>query len=185
MDKRAQIIARALRLLVENGIHATPMSAIAKAANTGMGTIYHHFATKEALINGIYIDIKEKEAILLTQPIDEGSTQARFETYYTRVIHFYLENPYYFRFMQQLQHSPIITEESRQQGYQAIQPVIDILEEGQKLQVIKDISLEEILHFLGGTVFSYLGWALNDPSAMEKNSSLSDQLLMTWDGIKK
>jgi len=34
------------------------MSAIAKAANTGMGTIYNYFTTKEELINSIYLYIK-------------------------------------------------------------------------------------------------------------------------------
>jgi AcrR family transcriptional regulator len=39
----------AMKLLVDRGIQATPMSAIAKAAGTGMGTIYNYFATKEDL----------------------------------------------------------------------------------------------------------------------------------------
>jgi AcrR family transcriptional regulator len=46
VDKKEQIIKAAMKLLTERGVQATPMSAIAKAANTGMGTIYNYFATK-------------------------------------------------------------------------------------------------------------------------------------------
>ena len=47
-----------MTLLIENGVQGTPMSAIAKEANTGMGTIYNYFPTKEDLINSTYIYIK-------------------------------------------------------------------------------------------------------------------------------
>ena len=50
MTKKEAIIAAALELLVEKGVHNTPMSEIAKAAGTGMGTIYNHFSCKEEII---------------------------------------------------------------------------------------------------------------------------------------
>jgi TetR/AcrR family transcriptional regulator, repressor of fatR-cypB operon len=57
VDKKLQIIHAAMKLLIANGVQATPMSAIAREANTGMGTIYNYYATKEELINAIYIFI--------------------------------------------------------------------------------------------------------------------------------
>ncbi|WP_316927874.1 TetR/AcrR family transcriptional regulator [Croceivirga radicis] len=61
MNKKQIILSSALELLVEKGVHNTPMSAIGKAAKTGMGTIYNYFPNKEALINEIYTDIKKKK----------------------------------------------------------------------------------------------------------------------------
>ena len=61
MNKRASIQLAALKLLAVNGLHATPMSAIAKEAGTGMGTIYNYFPNKEVLINSLYVSVKEAE----------------------------------------------------------------------------------------------------------------------------
>ena len=55
--KREQILETAMRLFVENGIQATPTSLIAKKAGVATGTLFHHFATKEELVNELYHEI--------------------------------------------------------------------------------------------------------------------------------
>ncbi|MEM1135659.1 MAG: helix-turn-helix domain-containing protein, partial [Bacteroidota bacterium] len=80
----------AIKLLVENGLHATPMSALAKAANTGMSTIYNYFSTKEILINTIYVVIKHKEEALLSTSVSMRPVKTQFEHYYALGIEFYL-----------------------------------------------------------------------------------------------
>lgn len=174
----------ALELLVENGLHATPMSAIAKAANTGMGTIYNYFANKEALINAIYVDIKEQEEIVLSAFLSDQPIKTQFEKYYTSVVGIFLENPLFFKFMEQLQASPIITNESREVGYKAVEPVIHLLEKGKEERIVKEIDTNELLLFIGGAMLSYLRWYFNQAQG-EKNISLQNQLVMVWDAIKE
>jgi len=183
MTKREKILEAALKLLVENGIHAVPMSAIAKVAHTGMGTIYNYFSSKDVLINAIYVDIKQKEEYLLCHVSTEEPLKTQFENYYLEVIHFYITNPLFFKFMQQMQASPIITKESKEVGYEAIRFVIHLLEKGQKERVIKAIEIHELLQFLGGTVLSYLRWYFSQEN-VDKSQSLQNQLQMVWDGIK-
>lgn len=105
MNKKETILKAALELLVENGIHATPVSAIAKKANTGMGgTIYNYFESKEVLINAIYVAIKEEEKEVLDAVFkEEIPVKVLFEHYYTSVISFFTKNKIYFGFMDQLQ----------------------------------------------------------------------------------
>jgi len=182
VNKKESILKAALELLVVNGIHATPMSAIAKAANTGMGTIYNYFPTKEILINAIYIDIKQKEKALLLSPISKETIKEEFEHYYIVVINFFLKNPVYFQFLEQLNSSPIISEESKREGYKAIEPVITLLKKGQKEGVIKDIDIEELLQFLGGAIFSNLRWLFHTTNL--KTISTSNQLKLVWDALK-
>ncbi len=184
VNKKEDIKAAALELLIENGIHATPMSAIAKAAGTGMGTIYNYFPTKESLINAIYLDIKEKEEALLSASNKKQTVKSLFTHYYTIVSNFYLEYPNYFIFIEQLKSSPMITLENKQRGYQAIQPVIDTLKRGQSEGVIKKISIDELLQFIAGSMLSHLAWIINNNKAKE-DVKLSNQLRLIWDAIKK
>lgn len=184
MSKKQNIIQAASELLVRKGLHATPMSAIAEAANVGMGTIYNYFSTKEMLINAIYIDIKHQEKVLLAGQDTEQPVRVQLEHSYLLVTEFYLKNPIFFQFIDQLQHSPIITEESRQEGYKAIEPIIEILERGQKERIIKNISIEELLQFLGGTLLSYTRWLIKKNQKQVEASSIQNQLYLVWDAIK-
>src|SRR6476661_2644445 len=56
-DKREAILAAALRLIARLGLHATPMSAVAKQAGVAAGTLYLYFPSKEAMINALYLEV--------------------------------------------------------------------------------------------------------------------------------
>ncbi|PKB42540.1 TetR family transcriptional regulator [Cellulophaga sp. RHA19] len=183
MNKKETILKAALELLVENGIHATPMSAIAKKANTGMGTIYNYFENKEALINAIYVAIKEEEKQVLDTVFNKDlPVKIQFEMYYGIVLDFFTKNRLYFGFMDQLQASPIITAESKNVGYNAIEGAISLLLKGKKEHIIKNIENDELLQFIGGSILSYLRW-INLPN--NNNKSLKNQIDLVWDAIKE
>lgn len=185
VDKKEQIIVAAMKLLVEKGVQATPMSAIAKAAGTGMGTIYNYFATKEELINAIYLYIKQSEVALVTKSIDpKAPLKIRFFSYYTAFINFNLKYPESFAFMDQMQNSPIIQCSTRDEGKAAFMPVIELIQQGQKDGIIKQIEIEAMLYFLAGTLTTYVRWIINTD---KKNQTkyLEQHLRMVWDAIKE
>lgn len=174
-----------MKLLTERGVQGTPMSAIAKAAGTGMGTIYNYFQTKEELINGIYIYIKRSKIHLVASAMDtDAPLKARFFSFYTSFIEFYFKYPESFDFMDQFHSSPIITEETREAGQQDFLPVISLVIQGQKDGIIKDMDLDALLHFMAGTITTYVRWMKatgreNDPAFIEP------QLRLVWDAIKE
>lgn len=181
MSKRQAIISAALKLLVEKGIHDTPMSAIAREAGTGMGTIYNYFPHKESLINAVYVEIKQAESAIF-YPYDQSKPlRTHFEEFYVRSIDFYVANPMYFQFMEQVQASPMITAESKEVGYESIEHVLDLLSRGKKARVIKDIPTNELIQFVGGTVISFLRQQIQEG----KESSMTNQLKMVWDAIRE
>ncbi len=183
MKKNQEILSSALNLLVEKGIHDTPMSAIAKAAGTGMGTIYNYFPNKNVLINEIYTSIKKQEQSLFVNFDSSKPFRTQFEDYFTITVTFFIDNPEYFQFMEQLQASPIITQESKEEGRKSIAPVYELLMIGKQQRIIKDIAIEEILMFIGGAVFSYLRWYFSQTE--KQNTSLKNQMALVWDGIKE
>ena len=53
-NKRDAILDAMLDVVVEHGFHEAPMSLIAERSNTSAGLIYHHFASKEEIIQALY-----------------------------------------------------------------------------------------------------------------------------------
>ncbi|GAL62603.1 transcriptional regulator [Algibacter lectus] len=183
VNKKESILLAALSLLTEKGVHNTPMSAIAKAAGTGMGTIYNYFPNKELLINEIYVNIKESEKSVFINFSLEKPIKSQFENYFSSIIDFFINNPSYFKFMEQLQASPIITDESRAVGEKSVAPVLNLLVKGKEERIIKNIEIDEMLIFIGGAILSYLRWYFNQPEV--KPVSLENQIRMVWDAIKE
>ena len=182
MNKKEAILESALELLVVNGVHATPMSVIAKHAGTGMGTIYNYFETKEILINAVYVDIKKEEKKLLLHIPQDKSIKVQFEYCYSTMVNFFCENQSYFLFLEQLSSSPLISEESIKEGYEAMLPVIEIIKRGQQEGIIKDINIEELLQFIGASLFGNLRWIFSqsNKSSLCKNN----QFPLVWDAIR-
>ena len=183
VTKKESILNAALELLVQKGVHNTPMSQVAKAANTGMGTIYNYFPNKEILINEIYLSIKKQEENLFLEVSTDGPVKTRFESYMTVLIVFFMEHPLYFNFLQQLEASPIITEENKTNGRKPVEIVASLLKSGQKDRIIKSVEMDQILVFIGGAISSYLRQNLN--TTQNKQTSLADHINMVWDGIKE
>ena len=170
-------------LLTDNGVQATPMSAIAKAADTGMGTIYNYFATKEELINAIYLYIKQQEMDALRQPSGEESIKRQFDHFYRTLIHYFLEHPLHFRFMDQFHNSPILTVETKKEGLKTLDVFSTLIAKGQQQGIIKTIGFDELLYFINGGLMGFIRWILSGAQEMNKDL-LDNQLRIAWDAIK-
>ena len=184
MDKETQIIRAALKLLIEHGTQATPMSAIARAAHTGMGTIYHYFATKEALINAIYVFVKQEQLRAVAAPPVEASVKRRFDHYYLGLITYLIAQPDYFRFMNQYDSSPILTAETHAEGFRVFGPVVELLTAGQEQGIVKDVDLNQLLAFLYSGILGFVRWSVQGEKPTSQ-AVLQNQLRLAWDAIKQ
>lgn len=183
MNKKDAILEAALKLLTEKGVHATPMSAIAREAGTGMGTIYNYFPNKDTLINALYVTIKNREKTIFVAFNDQEPLRTQFEEYYTKAIQFFIDNPLYFKLIEQLQGSPIITAESKETGFEAIYFAHELIENGKNRRVIKNIETNELMQFIAGTIMSYLRLLFQEDN--KEKPSLTNQLKMVWDALKE
>jgi AcrR family transcriptional regulator len=57
-SKREAILDAMLDVIVERGFHEAPMSLIAERSGTSAGLIYHHFASKEEIIQALHDRIR-------------------------------------------------------------------------------------------------------------------------------
>jgi len=69
---RRDLLAAAVRVLAEKGLHDTKVADIAAAADLGVGTVYLHFPTKEALFDAVV----EETVVRLKATIDAARASA-------------------------------------------------------------------------------------------------------------
>ena len=55
-DRRASILSAALACFNETGIEATTIEAIRERAGCSIGSLYHHFKSKEGLASRLFVD---------------------------------------------------------------------------------------------------------------------------------
>ncbi len=82
-QNREQILQTAHNIFAKKGL-SVPISEIAREAGIGIGTVYRHFPTKEALFNAVNISYKEKfteEAKSLIHHADPGKAFFDFFLY--------------------------------------------------------------------------------------------------------
>lgn len=68
---RELILATALRLFVERGFFATSVHDIRRSAGLSIGSIYHHFPSKEAVARALYDDLVAR----MTGLVESASSQ--------------------------------------------------------------------------------------------------------------
>ncbi|MGB0526046.1 MAG: TetR/AcrR family transcriptional regulator, partial [Flammeovirgaceae bacterium] len=184
VSKKDQIIAAALELFVQQGLQATPMSQVAKAAGTGMGTIYNHFDSKETLINAIYVYVKEKEANYIFQNYqEEQSFRNRFEFIYGRLMRYFLENPIEYQFIDRFAISPIITAESKEAVGKYFEIFYKLFEEGQRERIIKATPIKQLAYFVMGALSSIMRLQLVSGEQITE-TEFQQHLVLAWDAIK-
>jgi TetR/AcrR family transcriptional regulator, repressor of fatR-cypB operon len=112
-DKREAIMRAALDLFVERGFYGTAVPEIAERAGVGAGTIYRYFESKEALVNAIYREEKQRFGARVLDAFPR-STIARelFRTMWHRMAGFAVESPKPFIFMELHHHAPYLDAES-------------------------------------------------------------------------
>jgi AcrR family transcriptional regulator len=77
---RARVLDAAHKCFAEHGVDAQ-MDDIAAAAGVGVGTVYRHFSTKEALLEGLTFDYFEAQCELARRAAEIGDPWEGFTTY--------------------------------------------------------------------------------------------------------
>ena len=72
MNKKEQLFDAVLRITADQGLWDAPMSKIASYANMAVGSIYHHFKSKEQLLIALYIQTQAQmgEVLMPTTTFD-------------------------------------------------------------------------------------------------------------------
>ncbi|WP_418637263.1 TetR/AcrR family transcriptional regulator [Winogradskyella sp.] len=184
IDKRNALVKATIELVNNNGFHATPMSKIAKMANVSPATIYLYFENKQDLVNQTYIDVKAEYTKYAfanydpTMPIEEG-----FKMIWKRIADFKLNESEHAMFLAQCDNTPMIDEESRQEGIKHLQPLLDLWERGKKEGVIKPLS-DYLLYAYAINPLSFLMMTQKRGAFTLDKTHLEEAYQSAWSSIK-
>ncbi len=184
IDKRNALIKATIELVNNNGFHATPMSKIAKMANVSPATIYLYFENKQDLVNQTYIEVKAKYTVYAFKTYNEDMpVETGFELIWKRIADFKLKEFENAMFLAQCDNTPIIDEESRQEGIKHLQPLLDLWARGKKEGIIKPIS-DYLLYAYSINPLSFLMISQKREAFKLDKTNLEEAYQSAWNSIK-
>ena len=184
IDKRNALVKATIELVNNNGFHATPMSKIAKMANVSPATIYLYFENKQDLLNQTYVDVKAEYTNYAFATYDTNmEVEAGFELIWKRIAHFKLKECENAMFLAQCDNTPIIDEDSRQEGIKHLQPLLDLWERGRKEGIIKPMT-NYMLYAYAINPLSFLMMSEQRGAMKLDQSHLEEAYQSAWSSIK-
>ncbi len=172
-----------LELVVEQGVHATPMSQVAKEASVAVGTIYHYFNNKEQIIEEIYSMICQDFGVVLMANLPEENLKEQYEIMWLNLYNYFIGNPLAFKFMEFVGVPPIITPEIRRKNIPHFVNIKEFFLAGILSKELRDVNLRLMLQITFGNVISAA--RLKFKGELEMNDKqINDALQMSWDCIK-
>ena len=105
-----------MREIAENGLRA-PTAQIARRAAIATGTLFTYFATKEELLNQLYLALKQDVSDCITANFpDDGDLESRLRHIWLRYSAWALAHPEKRKVTSQLTVSDVITPETRERS---------------------------------------------------------------------
>lgn len=185
MTKLEKIHAAAIELFNEKGFQATSTTSITKHAGVGTGTLFLYYKSKDDLINAIYAGVKQEmvEEIHQVYNTDLGFEQ-NFKSIWMVLIGWGVRNPKKFRFLNEIQNSPIITKVTQEQVTASFAFFADMIEQAQQDELIREESYEFLSVLIGGQFSATINYLINITEGdRQRMIELSYDIL--WNGLKR
>lgn len=187
-DKCEEIVRAALELIAEHGFHGAPMAMIAERAGVGAGTIYRYFENKDVMIMELFRELEERSYPLIKEGYaPEKPHRERFLHLNTAMIHYFIEYPLDYRFIEQFFNSPYGVAHRRDKllGTKGGCDVFkELFEEGISQQVMKDFPIAILFDLAFGPILGVardhiLGFIELDDNLIARTVEAC------WDAVKR
>ncbi len=184
IEKRNALIQATIALVNNNGFHAAPMSKIAKMANVSPATIYLYFESKQDLVNQTYLEVKNAFTTYAFEAYDEEmAVEASFKMIWFRIAEFKFRDCERGLFLAQCDNTPMIDEESRQEGIKNLKPLLDLWKKGKEQGIIKPVS-DYLLYAYTVNPLSYLMMVKKRNAFVPTKENINEAYQLAWDSMK-
>ncbi len=182
-EKREAILASATALVATLGTGAAT-AKIARDAGLAEGTLFNYFASKDELLNQLYLEIKADlgNAILTSYPA-KASVRERNRHVWDNFIDWGAKHPMKRKAMRQLSVSERITEQSRRQGAAAFGEINGMIEESLVDSALKDCPPAFVGAIVEALAEATLEFITRDPQKSEHYKEAG--FAFFWNGISK
>ena len=140
-EKMKALLKATLCLVNHGGVQEASMSKVAKMAKVSPATIYLYFENKQDLVNQLYLECKALFCVYAFNDLEDGlPVKKSFEKIWYNIAEFKKSKVEEASFLSQCDNTPMIDDESRQEGLKHLQPLVDLWLRGQEEGIIKKIS---------------------------------------------
>lgn len=174
----------ALDLFVERGFYGTAVPEIADKAGVGAGTIYRYFSSKEALVNEIYREEKQRfgTTVIASFP-PSSSAKELFHALWTRMVRFAVENVKSFIFLELHHHARYLDAESKALEKRMTEMFAQVIVAAQARGELKTGSPELLMGIvMGGFVGVIRSCVEVDKKTSDADWRLAEQCM--WEAIR-
>ena len=174
-----------LSLVKEKGLAGITMSDISKAASIATGTLYIYFKNKEELIKALFWECREQSATKYFEGLDAAGTfEERMKRVFTNIVFYKMLRFEVSAFLEQTYHSPFVCITDLKKKQTALQPLLDLFEQGIASGIIKNMDGETLMTFMFGVIHETIKKAHFSGKRLSKDKI--DQIYtLFWDGIRR
>ncbi len=152
-NKKQHILETSLALFVENAYENTPTSAISKAAQVATGTLFHHFKSKQQILDQLYIDCKQSLKTALSSNLQTAKdSRGLLFLMWFNYVKWATENPNMFKFLKRYSESTAISVDARAMVDNTYHELLQLIKKSKEDELLAKLPLEYLamltkLHF--------------------------------------
>jgi AcrR family transcriptional regulator len=185
METKEKILSAALRLFVEKGFNETPTSLISKEAGVATGTLFHHYQTKEQLINSLYLHCKDRLVRLMMDGVSsQPSFRSKVKRMWENTIQWGIKNPMDYQFFMQFSYSAHISEKTHDEGFMMFSDMNRIFIEGAALELVKKMDPELLLSMVSSMTMTQIQYFIQHPEKYEEKDTHEQAFNLLWDSFR-
>lgn len=200
-EKREAILQATLELIAEYGFQRTPMSLISKRSKASAGIIYHYFASKDELLQSLYLRIKgDMGRAWLVADDPQQPPARRFQALLLAIFRYCIAHPQEVAFLEQYESLPTVQQEGTKTLYDLLEDLRtqggteNLPTEAQALySLVEDLRTQNLLKDLPvGVIGEFtLGMALRLSRQATTGSVSLDETTLTniaracWDAVAR
>jgi AcrR family transcriptional regulator len=180
MSKRDQILREALKLFTEHGFRGTSTAEISKQAGVATGTLFHHFKSKEELIEVLYLSSKSELADYLKIACEDcvGCEEIIRQSWFS-FVEWAVANESKYRFFKHCEASPYISEAIKEKAMPRFAFIFDSFTE---LVCRRDdgLSVMFLLNIYSGAMDGFIRHLMANPTAKEDKTQWESAFNLCW-----
>lgn len=175
---REALLSTAIGLFAIDGVPATSVPAITREAGVAIGTFYHHFTSKEQLVNELYRTWKQALArCLLDGLAAEPGVRAQFLHVWSRLGEFARHHGRELAFLELHNHRPYLDVASRAVEQEMLDQLRALVVSWQRAGALTPTPVEQLIAMVWGAFVgllraSQLGYLVLDQATLRSTGEL-------------
>lgn len=153
-ERRHRYFRAALKSMGKTGLNGLAMARLSKSSGMAVGSWYHHFPSREALVNGIYGYCAERASAALMSGLDLKSGTGDNVRGMVRSLGIHWQKyPEEARFFMETEAGQVLAKKVRAEAWLSFDAVLTVLRTARDRGSLRNMPEQQLLGFILGAVY--------------------------------